>query len=126
MPYCLGAAEQGEHGAAFADAATYLRAAVELLPASAPERTRILSRLGLTLTWALDFESARLVAHDAAVCIAVADGPAAAADYLAGVVTALNDAGAHNYTGKCGLVVQGLEYAGERRDTTWAILLNLA
>ena len=37
------------------------------------------------------------------------------------MVTALNDAGAHSYVGRCPLVMRGLEYVGARRDRTWAI-----
>src|SRR5262245_37042497 len=115
VPCCLAAAEQAEESAAFAEAASHLRAAVDLLPAGAAARPRLLARLGLALAWALDFEKARMVGHRAATQIAEAEGSQAAADYLAAIVTALY--GTESYEGRSPLVLQGLEYVGERRDT---------
>jgi class 3 adenylate cyclase/tetratricopeptide (TPR) repeat protein len=120
VPYCLAAAEQAERSAAFTDTAAHLRAALELLLASAPEHMRIQARLGLALVWALQFDDAVATARDAASRIAKAENPYAAADYLARVVIALDESGGELYAGP--LARQGLEYVGERRDATWASL----
>src|SRR5262249_27579487 len=125
VPYCLAAADEADRATAFADVAAHLRAAVDLVPVTAPERPRLLTRLGLGLVWDLRFEEARAGARGTAPLIAGAEGRDAAADYLAAMVAALNDAGAHDYQGATPLVREGLAYAGERRDTTWAILKAL-
>src|SRR5262249_51163978 len=75
--------------------------------------------------WDLRFKEARAIARDTASLIAETEGRDAAADYLAAMVAALNDAGAHAYKGPTPLVHEGLAYVGNRRDTTWAILKAL-
>jgi len=121
VPYCLAAAEQAERSTAFADAAAHLRAALDLLPASAPEHVRLHARLGLALVWALRFDDAVAVARDAAARVAAAESPPAAAGYLAEVVEALGAAGAQwSWTGS--LAGHGLEYLRARRDASWALL----
>jgi class 3 adenylate cyclase/tetratricopeptide (TPR) repeat protein len=120
VPHCLAAAEQAERSAAFADAAAQLRATLELLPATAPEHFQVQARLGLALVWALRFDDAVAVANDAATRIADLENPSAAADYLARVVTALDETGASSHAAT--LARRGLEYVGERRDPTWALL----
>ena len=115
VPYCLAAADQAERAAAFAHAAEHLRAALDLLPRNAPERPRLSARLGLALVCAQRFDDAIGVAREAADLIAETEGPDAAADYLAEVVTELNEVGG-SFAVHRPLVRQGLEYAGERRD----------
>jgi hypothetical protein len=86
----------------------------------ASARPRLAARLGLALAWALRFDESSAVARDAARGIAETESRDAAADYLAAFATALNEAGGlHCF----GLVArEGLDYAGERRDLTWAVL----
>jgi hypothetical protein len=81
---------------------------------------RLHARLGLALVWALRFDDAAGAAHDAATRIARTEGSRLAADYLAEVVMALDETGAESHSAS--LARQGLEYAGERRDVTWATL----
>src|SRR5262245_42695146 len=120
LPYCLGAAEQAERAAAFVDVADHLRAALDLLPATAPECARLLGRLGLALVRALRFEDAEAVARDAATRIAESESREAAGSYLAHVVTELKDSGGSS--GFSRLVRSGLDYLGERHDAAWALL----
>src|SRR5262245_36182453 len=120
LPYCLGAAEQAERAAAFVDVADHLRAALDLLPATAPECARLLGRLGLALVRALRFEDAEAVARDAAARIAESESREAAGSYLAHVVTELKDSGGSS--GFSRLVRSGLDYLGERHDAAWALL----
>ena len=124
VPHCLAAAELAERSSAFADAAAHLRAALELLPESAPERPRLMARLALALVWTLQFGDAVAVACDTARRIAEAEGREAAADHLGEVAMALSDAGGRFDLGP--LVRKGLDYTGARRDGTWAILKALA
>jgi class 3 adenylate cyclase/tetratricopeptide (TPR) repeat protein len=122
VPFCLVAAEQAGRSTAFADAAAHLRAALELLPASAPQYPRIQASLGLVLVWALRFDEASEVACVAAARVAEAESPPAAADYLAEIVKAFNEVGAPSMIPPVALVRRGLEYAGDRRDAAWAVL----
>jgi tetratricopeptide (TPR) repeat protein len=118
--FCLAAAEQAERAAALPEVTEHVRAALDLLPQADPQRPRLLGHLGLTLAWAMRFDDAVAIAGEAATRIAQADTRQAAADYLADVISALGDAGGafHLFP----LVRQGLEYLGERHDSTWAVL----
>jgi class 3 adenylate cyclase/tetratricopeptide (TPR) repeat protein len=120
VPYCLAAAETAERTAAFADAATHLRAALQLLPTSDLEHLRVQARLGLALVWALRFDDAVATASLVATRLAAAGNPLRAADYLAEVLTALDEAGAE--VKDAALARNGLEYSGEHHDATWALL----
>ena len=120
--HCLVAADRAERAAAHEEAAAALRMALDLLPASDPGRARLLSRLGLALAWSLRNEEAVRVASEAADLIAAGEGSGAAADYLA---TAASAIWASNFdTRAWALVAQGLRYAGNRRDLTWALLAD--
>jgi class 3 adenylate cyclase/tetratricopeptide (TPR) repeat protein len=122
VPHCMAAAEQAERSSAFADVVAHLSAALDLLPATAPGRTRLLARLGLALPFAGRFdETDEAVAREAAMQIAEAEGCGAAAEYLAGVLNARRDVGAPPQHGGR-LARQGLDFVGERRDAIWAVL----
>ncbi|MGH9012130.1 MAG: hypothetical protein ACRDYF_20135, partial [Acidimicrobiia bacterium] len=109
-----------EAAAAYDTAARFLRLAVELLPADNLRRPRLLARLGLALTWALDFDEAVSVAIVAGDAIAAAEDAAAAAEYLAEATTAC--AMASSFPHAFELAPRGLRYT-DRRDTAWARLL---
>jgi class 3 adenylate cyclase len=116
----LSAATNAEAVAAYDTAARFLRLALELLPEDDLRRPRLLGRLGLALTWALDFDEAVSVAIEASDAIAVAEGAAAATEYLAEATTAC--AMAWSFPHAFELAPRGLRYA-DRRDTAWARLL---
>ena len=78
----------------------------------------------LLLAGALRFDEAAKTARDAAERIAQADGPPAAAAYLAGVTSALSTAGSSAHAWM--LAPAGLAYAGPARDEAWAALTLLA
>src|SRR5262249_61434471 len=79
----LAAADAAEAAYAHDDAATFLRMALDLMPAGDARRPRLLARLGLALIWAARFEEAAQAASEADDAIARTEGDAAAADYLA-------------------------------------------
>jgi class 3 adenylate cyclase len=119
----FAAADVAEAAYAHDDAATFLRMALDLMPAGDVRRPRLLARLGVALIWAARFEEAEHVAGEAGDAIARAEGDAAAADYLAEAAMAMSPwAGAGDWRGTWALAAQGLRYAGERRDATWASL----
>jgi hypothetical protein len=122
VPHCLSAADQAERSSAFADVVAHLSAALDLLPAMAPERPRLLGRLGLALPFAGKFDdAAEAVAREAAIQIAETEGRDAAAKYLAEALAEPRAVGAAaQHLGH--LARQGLDYLGDRRDTTWAVL----
>jgi class 3 adenylate cyclase len=123
VPWCLAAAAQAERAAAFTEVTDHLRAAVDLLGPAASERPRLLGRLGVALAGALRFDEAAAIAADAAAQLARTESRHVAADYLADVVTAITYAGnVIHMIHISPLLRQGLEYAGERRDATWALL----
>src|SRR5262249_23708201 len=107
-PFCLAAAEDAARSTAVARAAGDLRAALELLPVSAPQHPRIHASLGLVLVWALQCDEASDVACSAAARIAAVEGRRAAADYLAEIAVALAEAGATSNL--LALAGRGLEY----------------
>jgi hypothetical protein len=122
----LAAADAAEAAYAHDDAATFLRMALDLMPAGDARRPRLLARLGLALTWALRLEEATQAASEAGAAIARAEGDAGAADYLAKAAMAMSAwAGAGDWRGWWALAAQGLRYAGERRDATWVALESL-
>lgn len=121
VAYCLPAAERAEQSAAFAEAAEYLRMALELSDPSDTRRPRLLARLALALTWSLALDQAEQTATQAAAAIATAESNDAAAEFLADVADALWVAAA--IPRAWSLATHGLRYLGERRDTTWARLM---
>ena len=122
----LAAADAAEAACAHDDVATFLRVALDLMPAGDARRPRLLARLGLALTWALRFEEAVDAAREAGDAIARAEGNAAAADYLAAAASGMSGwYGAGYWRGAWALAAQGLRHAGERRDATWVALKSL-
>ena len=77
------AADQAQATGAYDEAATFLRMALDLLPAGDDRRPRLLGRLGIVLAWALAFDDAVEVAGQAGDAIAEAETKQAAAEYLA-------------------------------------------
>jgi class 3 adenylate cyclase len=120
VAHCLNAAEHAERAAAFHEAATYLRMALELLPAGDARRARLLARLGLALAWSREAEAAVQIATEAADLLAATEGDAAAADYLAAATSALWFGTFSPLAWR--LAEEGLRYIGSRRDLTWAQL----
>jgi tetratricopeptide (TPR) repeat protein len=119
VPHCVAAADRAERSAAFADVIDHLRIALDLLPATAPERPRLLARRALALARTLRFDDAVAAAHEAARGISETEGPDEAAEYLADVVMAFHDGGASSHVAS--LVREGREYVGERHHETWAM-----
>jgi DNA-binding winged helix-turn-helix (wHTH) protein/tetratricopeptide (TPR) repeat protein len=120
VPYCLLAAEHAERAAAHAQAAEHLAGALTLLPRDAPERPRILARLGLALAWGLRTARAVETASRAAELLAQSEGRAAAAQYLADAADAVWSAA---YTPRASeLALQGLAWIGPERNRVWARL----
>jgi tetratricopeptide (TPR) repeat protein len=125
VPHCLEAADRAERAIAFADVAEHLSAALDLLPPAAPGRSRILARRGLALMYARRFDDAIGVVREAAACIADDEGRNEAARYLAKVCSDANSVGGIAAVPIDALLRLGLQYCGERRDITWAILQEL-
>ena len=121
VPYCQLAAEQAERAAAHAQAAEHLAGALALLPATAPERPRLLARLGLALAWSLRTARAVATAAEAAERLEQSEGPTAAARYLADAADAVWSSA---YSPRASeLALQGLRWIGARRDRVWARLV---
>src|SRR5262245_15139148 len=121
VAYCLVAAERAEQGAAVAEAAEYLRIALELADPSDPRRPRLLARLALALAWNLNLDEAEEMATRAAASIAELEGEAAAAEFVADAADAMCIASSTPRVWS--LATRGLGYCGLRRDTTWARLM---
>ncbi|HME70521.1 MAG TPA: AAA family ATPase [Myxococcota bacterium] len=118
--HCLVAADRAERAAAHEEAATALRMALDLLPASDARRPRLLARLGLALAWGVKIEEAVGMASEAGKLIAASEGSDAAADYLADAAGAVYGS---SYDSRAWtLAEEGLRHAGTRRDLTWARL----
>jgi predicted ATPase/DNA-binding winged helix-turn-helix (wHTH) protein len=121
VPYCQLAAEQAERAAAHAQAAEHLAGALALLPATAPERPRLLARLGLALAWSLRTARAVATAAEAAELLKRSEGRAAAAQYLADAADAVWSAA---YSPRASeLALLGLRWIGAARDRVWARLV---
>ena len=118
VPYCLVAVEHAEASAAFAEAAAYLRMALELSPTADVARPRLLARLALAHTWSLALEQAEQTALEAARAIAAVEGNDAAAEFVADACDAMWVAASTRRAWS--LAAEGLRYLGSRRDTTWA------
>jgi tetratricopeptide (TPR) repeat protein len=121
VAYALLAAGQAEAAYAYDDAVTFLRIALQLLPAQDGRRARLLCRLGSALTWALNFDEALPAMRQAGDLIAAEEGEDAAADYLAEAAMGLWRAGCQ--PGAWALASQGLRYIRDRRDVTWVLLM---
>jgi DNA-binding SARP family transcriptional activator len=120
----LEAADLAQATGAHETAVAFLATAADLAGPDDERLTTVLARLGLALAWALRFDEAVNTARDAADRIAQADGPHAAATYLAGVTSALSTAGSSAHAWM--LAPVGLTYAGSTRNEAWAALTLLA
>jgi tetratricopeptide (TPR) repeat protein len=121
VAHALAAADRAEAAYAHDDAVTFLRMALELAPQNDARRPRVLGRLGMALSWALNFDEALPAMRIAGDLIAAAEGADAAADYLAGAAMGLWGAGFQR--GAWALASQGLSYIGDRRDISWVRLI---
>ena len=121
--HALNAADDAASSGARDEAARYMRLALELLPSGDERRPAVLSRLGLALAWALEYENACEIALEAAEALASTEDEDAAADYLADAATTLSRAGSERAAFR--LTAPGLAYTGERRDLTWATLMHI-
>jgi tetratricopeptide (TPR) repeat protein len=118
--HAIVAADKAEAAYAHDEVVSYLRIALELLPKSDKRRPRPLARLGLALTWTLQFDEALKVAQQAGGLIATTESRDAAAEYLSQAATAMDQAGSPR--GSWELAKEGLRYCGKRRDLVWAVL----
>ena len=121
VDHALAAADRAEAAYARDEAAAFLRMALELLPEESARRPRVLGRLALALTWTLAFDEAMKRASEAGDLIAAAEGTGEAADYLAQATRTMIASG--SLSSAYPLAPRGLEYAGDRRDDTWAWLM---
>ncbi len=122
VTYAVAAADRAEAMYAHDEVARLLRIAVELTPQTAPRPARLLGRLALALTWALNFDEAVQVAHEAGELIAATEGAAAAADYLGEATINLGGAGSLQWA--FNVARAGMAYIGARRDLTWLRLAS--
>jgi tetratricopeptide (TPR) repeat protein len=118
--YGIAAADRAAAAYAHDVVASLLDVALELLAPGDRRRPRLLGRLGLALVYSLAFREALGIVREAGDLVAATEGAAAAADYLAQAVRAMNDTGYE--PGAAALAPEGLAYAGERRDATWVTL----
>jgi tetratricopeptide (TPR) repeat protein len=100
--------------------ASYLRMALDLLPAADPRRPRLLARRGLALAWSLALEEAIEAASEAGSLLAGSEGGDAAGKYLADATDAVWMAEFSPRAWQ--LAEEGLRHIGARRDLTWARL----
>ena len=120
VAYCLAAAERAERAAALEEVADALAMALALLPANDAQRGRLLARRGFALASTKRANDAAAIAVDAADLIAVSDGRAAAADYLAEVAGSIALAGTRRAA--WAIAHHGLTFTEGRHDLTWAVL----
>src|SRR5262245_60784680 len=120
VAYCLAAADRAERAGALEEVADALAMALALLPTDDARRGRLLARCGRALSATKRADEAAAIAVEAAELLAVSDGRAAAADYLAEVANLIVAAG----TAEAAWTVarHGLTFAEGRRDWTWAVL----
>lgn len=121
VAHALLAADRAEAAYARDDSVTFLRMTLELLPQNDARRARTLGRLGMALSWALNFDEALPAMREAGDLIARTEGEDAAADYLAEAAMGLWGAGRQREG--WALASQGLGYIGDRRDITWVRLM---
>src|SRR5262249_4466901 len=120
VSYCLAAAERAERAAAHEEVADALAMALALLPTGDARRGRLLARRGRALASTKRADEAAAIAVEAADLVAVGDGRAAAADYLAEVAGLISVAGTSQAA--WGVARHGLTFAEGRREQTWAML----
>ena len=121
--YAIAAANNAEAAYAHDEAVAFLRIALELLARNDARRPRLLARLGLSLAWTLNPEEAVKTSREAGELIAAAEGTDAAADYLEQATRAMYSAGL--VRGSWELAKEGLRFIGDRRDVTWASLIEI-
>jgi hypothetical protein len=93
VAYCLAAAERAERAGALDEVADALAMALALLAADDARRGRLLARRGLALASTKRASEGAVIAIEAANFLAVSDGRAAAADYLAEVAFLITQGG---------------------------------
>jgi tetratricopeptide (TPR) repeat protein len=118
VDHAVRAADHASETGAHDEAAAFLEMATELLPTDDPRRPRVLGKLALSMGWALRVEDSARLAREASELILAADGPDAAANYLAEALGPLG--GGVGWSGP--LAQRGLELIGDRRDQAWAYL----
>lgn len=121
--HALAAARRATYVYSWQDATPFLRIALRLMPPDDPRRTDTFATLGRTLVFTAPPLEAEEVLTQAADLLADARGNAAAADYLANAAMDLGSVGSYDSPGR--LATKGLDYAGSRRDYTWARLRNI-
>jgi class 3 adenylate cyclase/tetratricopeptide (TPR) repeat protein len=117
----LIAAGHSENTGGQAEAARFLRMALDLMREDDPRRAPVLGRLGMALIWGLALEDGLQTASEAARLIAAAESPSVAAQFLADAAWAMAAFSPYAWE----LARQGLQYAGATRDATWARLIVL-
>jgi hypothetical protein len=120
--YAIAAADHAEAAYAHDEVVTLLRIALELLPVGDARRPQLLGRLGLALSWTLNFDEGLRTSREAGKLIASSEGESAAAKYLVAAVAALDMGGFKR--GAWELAKEGLQYSGERRDAAWVVFAN--
>jgi class 3 adenylate cyclase/tetratricopeptide (TPR) repeat protein len=123
VDYAIVAGEGTEAAAAWDEAVTFFRMALDLMPEDDSRRPRALGRLAIALSWALHFEEAVETATRAADALVEGEGGNAAGDFLAEVAQALADAGYPD--GAWVLAPKGVSLKGDRRDAAWVRLREL-
>jgi class 3 adenylate cyclase/tetratricopeptide (TPR) repeat protein len=123
VDYAIAAADNAEAAFAHDQVTAFLRIALELLPRSDGRRPRLLARFGLALPRTLNRNEALEAAQQAAVALETAEGPDAAAEYLEQAARAMFSAGL--VPAAWALAKEGLRLAENRRDITWASLMQL-
>lgn len=123
VEHAFAAAGAASAAAAHDRVAAFLQLAIDLMRPDDLRRPRALARLTLARTWALQHDSALAIARDTARALADTEGEEAAADFLCGVIRAMNDGGF--FRGAAELTPLGLEYIGARRTLTWVRLKDI-
>jgi DNA-binding SARP family transcriptional activator len=117
----LMAATQAEAAGGQAEAARFLRVALDLIPCDDPRRPQLLARLGLALIWSLQAEEGLPVAVQAAEGIAATEGADSAATYLADAAWAVDPYSPRAWE----LARHGLRHVGAVPNPTWARLIAI-
>jgi class 3 adenylate cyclase len=120
VAYCVAAADRAERAGALEEVADALAMALALLPADDARRRRLLARRGLALASTKRANEAAAIAIEAAELVAVSDGHAAAASYLAEVAIWIFSVGTAPVA--WAVARHGLIFTEGRRDFAWATL----
>src|SRR5262249_36755920 len=114
------AADGDERAGALEEVADALAMALALVPADDARRGPLLARRGRVLCLTRRADEAAAIAIEAADLLAVSEGRAAAADYLAEVAGAIGTAGTAEAAGSAAR--HGLTFAEGGRNWAWAVL----